>query len=405
MAMPPTAVVCRRLMALTAILAGVLLLAAVIVQLSGYEIARHITRLGLGAYDETLARYTVENLVRAAGVFGVAALLFGFGRPRVGRDRPALWLLALLALVLALDLTTVARRYVRPIDVQPSYASKVVTDTAVARGGVGASIANYVPTRDASGADWFANSLLWYGLRSALAVDAGTNAAPVLQALAQRPETFWRATHARFVVAPWRAAAPLLKRQVLEPLVAFSLGQGTVRQVPPSPDASVLAEFGGALPAAYVVSGWQTATNEAAQLQAMILPDWDPARTTVCDAAGRTGAESRVIGQARISQRRGWDFRMTTTVDVDTPQAGLLVLDEKYADDLVARIDGRESPVHRANALWAAVEVAAGHHEVAVRRRLHTGPVLLSGGLGALVAVWGLARLLGGRRRKDAPKT
>ena len=393
MELPPAAMVGHRLIVLAAVLACALLITAGIVSASGTEIAAHIAQLGLGGYGERLAGYAVENLVRAACLFGVAALLFGVGRPRVGRGRPAVWLLAVLALVVAVDLATVAQRFMRPIDMQPFYTSHVVSDTAVARGGIGAGVANYATGNDSSH-DWFASSLSEQGLRLSLAPPAsGSREAAVLQALAKRPEVLWRATHARFVIAPWKAAAPLVKSQVLEPLVSFALGQGNVQQAQPSMETDVLAAFGGALPAAYVVDGWQGGLNETAQVQRIGAADWDPAQTTLCDAAVSTNGMSRIIGQAQVIRRRGVDFCLTTTVAVNTPQPGLLILDENYADALAAHVDAQVVPVHRANALWVAVEVPAGRHRVTVRRCLHAGPFLVSALAGALVILWGLLRL------------
>ena len=154
----------------------------------------------------------------------------------------------------------------------------------------------------------------------------------------------------------------------------------------------MLAAFGGALPAAYVVDGWQGGLNETAQVQRIGVADWDPAQTTLCDAAGSTTGVGRIIGQAQVARRRGADFCLTTRVAVNTPQPGLMMLDEKYAGDLLARVDGREVPVHCANALWAAVEVPVGRHEVTVRRRPHALPMLLSGGAGLLIGLWGALR-------------
>jgi hypothetical protein len=221
----------------------------------------------------------------------------------------------------------------------------------------------------------------------------------VWQALANRPDALWRATHTRFVIAPWKVAASLVKGKVLDPLTSFALGQGTVRQAPPSMDACVLTSFAGALPPAYVVDGWQGGLSETAQVQRMSMADWDPARVTVCDAGTATTNESRMIGAARVVQLSGADFRLATIIAVDTPQPGLLLLDEKYADNLLACVDGREVPVHRANAIWTAIEVPAGRHEVTLQRRPHVLPVLLSGGGGLAIGVWGVLQLLCGWRR------
>ena len=396
--LPPTAVVARRMAMVALAMAGVLMLAAGGVAASSQAMASSIARLGLGAYGDALVDYTVENLVRAAGVVGVAALLFWLGRPRVGQSRPGVWLLVVLVGVLAVDSATVAQRFMRPMDLRPFYVRNVVSEALRARGGIGCGVANYVGGNEVT-RDWFACSLWREGARLALAPVPGSAAGAVMQAVGKRPEVLWRALHARFVIAPWKNAAPLVKGQLLEPLVSFALGQERVQSVPPSADASVLAAFSGALPGAYVVDGWQGGLEVQAQVQQMGGTDWDPARTTLCDVNGSTNAAGHIIGHAQVTQLRGYDFHLTTALAVDTPQAGLLVSDELYADDLVACLDRRETPVHCANALWAAVEVPAGKHTVTIRRRSHVPPVLVSAMVGLALGLWGALRLVWGARR------
>ena len=380
------------------IAAGAALTAAGLVAVARADTARNIAQLGLGPVADALAGYQISNLLRTALLFGVAAALFGLGRPRVGRDRPAVWMLMVLAAVLALDLGSVARRYIRPIDVGPFYAANSVTDAALAHGGIGVGVANYATGNDV-GRDWFASSLAQSGLRQTLPVDPDGTDARVARALQGRTETLWRALHTRLVIARWQAAEPLVRSQVLRPLISFSLGQGTVRQVAPAADACVLAEYAAAMPDTYVVDRWQSATDEQEQVRAMGIADWDPARTTLCDASMAHGGEGRVVGRAQVVRRRGWNFRLTTAVDVETPQGGLLVTDERYAPDLAALLDGQVVPLHRANALWAAVEVPSGRHTVMLRRQSRVLPVLLSAGVGLGLGAWALVRLLGGRRR------
>ena len=175
-----------------------------------------------------------------------------------------------------------------------------------------------------------------------------------------------------------------------------------MRTVSPASDACLLAEFAAALPPAYVVDRWQVTAAGAAQVQAVAAPDWEPARQTLCDAAGGGAAEGTgmPVGRAEVVRRSGAGFCLTTVVDVDAPQAGLLVSDEPYLDDLAATVDGRPATVHCANVLWAAVEVPAGRHTVSLRRRVQVGPLLVSGGTGLAVVLWGLWRCR--PRRRDA---
>jgi len=80
---------------------------------------------------------------------------------------------------------------------------------------------------------------------------------------------------------------------------------------------------------------------------------------------------------------------LSTTIEFDVPQCGLLILDERYADNLVARVDGRVVPVQCANALWAAVQVTAGRHAVVLSRAsAWLLPMLVSLATAVGVAIW-----------------
>jgi len=376
------------------------LIAAGMSALARTDNARSIAQLGFGSLADALAGYQVENLLRSALFFGVVAALFGLGRPRAGRVRPATSLLILLAAALAFDLGPVAQRFVRPIDMGPFYAANCVTDAAREHDCFGAGVANYA-TSNESGRDWFANSLAQNGLRLALPTDAEGADVQVVQALGKRTETLWRALHARVVIANWKDALPLVNSQLLRPLVSFSLGQGTVRQVTPSADACVLALYTGAMPDTYVVDHWRAVTNEQEQIRIMGDGNWDSARMTLCDAPASNEGDSHSIGHARIIHQSGLDFHFTTAVDVEAPQSGLLVTNERYALGLIARLDGHRVPVRCANALWVAVEIPAGRHAVVISRERHCLPVLLSAGAGLCLGSWGLIRMLGRQRRKD----
>lgn len=377
---PGPSAICRAARILAGIALGcaaVLFFAAGITAVNKAEIGAHISRMGLGQVADGLAGYMSSNLVRAALVFGVAAFLFWMGRARGGRLQPAAWLLLILALVFALDRVTVGQRYVKTIPIEPYYASNCVTDAALAGGGCGAGVANYATAGTDSVRDWFASSLVQNGLRSALPTDAKSDDGKVFQALDKRsPDIFWRVAHVRFVAAKWSepAVAPMVQGHVLKPLISFMLGNGVVHAVQPDMASFVLAEFAAAAPDAYVVSQWQGGLNDQDQLRAMSAPEWNPEKTTLCDASDATVAvdasnrTSHVIGQAHIRQRRGADFHLSTIVDVTVPEAGLLVVDEQYANDWVASVDGKSAPVRRANVLWCAVEVPSGAHVVTLHK-------------------------------------
>jgi hypothetical protein len=147
------------------------------------------------------------------------------------------------------------------------------------------------------------------------------------------------------------------------------------------------------------VDGGLGGVAATSQVAALRQPDWDPARQTVCDAPGGTSAVSRLIGRAQVRQARNVHGALATEVEVEAPQPGVLVLDEKYDGSWQVRVDGQPALLRCANVLWAAVELPAGTHTVTLQRPLQFRPLLLSAAAGAAVALWGLVRLV--RRRKS----
>jgi hypothetical protein len=394
--------VLRRAAVVVMVGGGVLLLAAGVVAAGSREsVMARVAATGLAPMAGALADFMASNLARGGFLMLLTAVLLWLGRVRASWRLPV-WLLAgAVTVILATDLVLVARRYVRPINMEPFYARNAVVETALKQGGLGAGVANYIRMPRPQDPDWFSSTLFRNGLKMTL--PAGEEAtAPIVQvaqALEKRPEILWRTLHTRFVVAPWKAAGGLVQAQMLKPLLSFTLGQGTVRQTAPAEDAYVLADFAGAMPSVYLVDSWLGGVAATSQVSALRQADWDPARQTVCDAPGATSAVSRLIGRAQVRQTRNMHGALATVVEVEAPQPGLLVMDEKYDGNWQVRVDGHPALLRCANVLWAAVEVPAGTHTVTLQRPLQFRPMLLSAGAGALVVLWGLARLV--RRRKS----
>lgn len=384
--------------AMRAAMIGATVLAVLLLSMAGLAVLaregviEYVTRLNLGQVARPLADYFTINLLRGALLAFVVAGLLWQGRPRSHRPRPNVWLITVLALMVTVDLISVGRRFVRPLNLGPFYAINAVTEAVTQQGGVGTTVANYVTAND-PGRDWFASALLRNGLRLSLSADPNSVEGRIAQAFGRRPETFWRASHTRFVTAKWTVAEPFVRSGVLRPMLAFKLGQGSVQLVTPTADAYVLAEYVKALPEAYVVNCWRGGLGEAAQLQAMTEEGWDSMVTVVSDTpagSAATGTVGRVIGQTRLKQRRGWNFRLSTIAEVDHTQPGLLVLDEPYASGLEVRVDGRATPLRRANGIWAAVEVPAGRHTIVFRHMLSPLLPIISALAGVAMGLWGL---------------
>ncbi len=122
-----------------------------------------------------------------------------------------------------------------------------------------------------------------------------------------------------------------------------------------------------ALPRAYFVSGVIPASdmNEAAKLLA--APDFDPHRSAVLESGGAVAA--RPAGPAAGIVK--WIERSADRVllEVESPEAALLVLSDNHYPGWEAALDGRPVPIHPANVAFRGVAVPAGRHAVEFRYR------------------------------------
>jgi hypothetical protein len=81
-------------------------------------------------------------------------------------------------------------------------------------------------------------------------------------------------------------------------------------------------------------------------------------------AAGmKLGALVNAVSTAKIASWRPGRIE----VDVDAATAGVLVLHDTYYPGWIAEVDGRETPIMRAEVLFRAVEVPAGRHRIVFR--------------------------------------
>jgi len=146
------------------------------------------------------------------------------------------------------------------------------------------------------------------------------------------------------------------------------------------------------------------APEEADALATLADPAFDPAREVLLPAAAGPGAVGLTSGAdplepaasaARIVSRQP----DTVAAEVDLAAPGWLVVVDGYDPGWTARVDGLAAPLLRANMLFKAVPVPAGHHHVDMRYR---SPLMrLSAVLSGSAVAGGLA-LAAARRRRAA---
>jgi Bacterial membrane protein YfhO len=141
----------------------------------------------------------------------------------------------------------------------------------------------------------------------------------------------------------------------------------------PASNLTLLGVYGGAflyrnddlLPRAYLVGGVLPAADDVTALDLMLSDSFDPRRSVLLDApppryvAGR----GEVAGSADLVRYTA----NTAELKVQTQRDALLVFSDSYYPGWVADVDGRPTPIYRANVTQRAVAVPAGEHRVTFR--------------------------------------
>jgi hypothetical protein len=160
-----------------------------------------------------------------------------------------------------------------------------------------------------------------------------------------------------------------------------------------SPQPSYLYENLYFVPRAYVAGTSIFTTSPLETLSWMASPTFDASENVIL--AADPGASPAVhgsgpAGQVEITKRQ--PNKVTLTADLSRP--GYVVLLDRYDSDWHAKIDGRETPVMRANQLFRAVYAEPGQHVIIFYYRQRG---LLAG---MLISILTLVGLLWGYLRK-----
>ncbi len=160
-----------------------------------------------------------------------------------------------------------------------------------------------------------------------------------------------------------------------------------------------------ARPVAYLSYHVEATPDERAALAATTARQQPPDRADLLLATETTAADGLPTGGtcggvSRARQVVAAQTANTVTLRTASACAGLLVLNHSWAPGWTATVDGRETPVLRANYLARAVAVPAGEHAV----RLVYAPRSFFAGLGVTSATASgllLAAAVGWRRKHD----
>jgi len=380
----------------------VLLVASVLVAVvSKPQLVKHITELGLGAVAPALGDYTIQNFIRSiilvffVGLVSWGALKWG------GWVRTALG--GVLFLALAFDHAAVASRFVRVLNVEPlCYPNMVVQTIQKEARSTVANVVNYV-TSNRGVQDWFSESLGENGLCNLTPDPGGDPHEPLprlFSTLARDPHRLWQVCQVQYVVVPRKSCEPFLRAGVLRDVADMTLGAGTVHHTTTVDDNTVtLARVCEIKGGPHLVLDWKGGIPFDQQVDALGGTALDvsdappPARSSAEHAPIRDDARQTV----RIQTLRGSPGVFSTRLEVGAGQNALLIFDEKKKNGMEVFVDGGQTKLFTANAIWPAILVSPGNHQVVLRLARHRLPILISGLCSLCVVGWGL---LPGRRRR-----
>ena len=128
-----------------------------------------------------------------------------------------------------------------------------------------------------------------------------------------------------------------------------------------------LFEFNGALPRAKLFTHWQVTTNDAAALEQLKSPGFDPAQTVLVAndlptpvAAAATNQTGGTVEFAHYEPKR-------IQLDATAVAPSVLLLNDRFNPNWKVLVDGKPEPVLRCNYLMRGVYLGAGKHRVEFR--------------------------------------
>lgn len=195
-----------------------------------------------------------------------------------------------------------------------------------------------------------------------------------MRKLGSNPKKMLQLTNVRYLLAPGRIGDP-----DFVPVASVKYGDTPV----------VVHRFTNALERYYVVSRWEVVA-EAQALDRLAAPDFDP-RESVLIHSGQAGVPDQSAGPVMATCEVTGYSRAGATVKTRSSHPVVVVGLERHSASWAVFVDGKRSPMLKANWMLRACPVPAGEHTVEWR-------LVGDGGVGLYVGVagWLVAALAAG---------
>jgi hypothetical protein len=366
--------------------------------------------VGLAGGADTLFKCLCGGLRHGGILFLLAA--GAFVAARTAPRRVVGMLPACLLVIVAIDVASVGKHYVRVKDVSALYRPNPVADTILADDHFravyylgprrrGPSVIEGQPGMERSGTwrDWqwgnFTHHRVDFTEPRIETVRMTEDYERYFAALEKSKPRLWQLTSTRYLLGQTKAFEPLIRHDAFEVVQSFSSAAERVTLTGSGGGQNVLVRYKGALPRALVYHAWETVDRDDA-LGKLADEKWDPI-ASVCVSGDCPPAREP---QASVSPVE--ITRHTTTkvvLEADLQREGVLLLNDRHDPDWKVTVDGEPAELLVCNYIMRGVHLPAGSHRIVMTYRPYLMPFLLSlAALAAIVGWWVLTIL---RTRKQ----
>jgi hypothetical protein len=354
----------RRRLFVAIIAAGVwgslLLMGSFVVSSAGSSFAAHWRDIGLGQSSVTMLGVMAAALRHGSFVFFLTGGLVAAGLYLSSPTRSGTVFACGMLLIVACDMSAVAKRYVRVQDMSAHYAANPVADHIRS---------DPVPGR----LSYHLSQRVWqHPLWSNFAYH---NAVEILEPRADRPlsgdyqEFFsalgrktvrlWQLTNVRYIAGPVKMLQGLAGQRSFEVVGYFDTPRLRVGALRPTGGENMLVRFSGSLPRALVYHNWESLGADET-LSRLADDAFSPGKTLLVTTNVAPVASEKPPTAAVVKLYR----RQKVVVDVNVGEPGILLLNDKYDADWRVDVDGEASELLRCNHIMRGVRVPRGAHTV-----------------------------------------
>ena len=204
--------------------------------------------------------------------------------------------------------------------------------------------------------------------------------AQFFQAMERNPLRLWQLAGVKYLIAPTAPARAAISDPLLQDKIAGvqafqasgnRLDNLTVQSVAdPSRSTHLIIQLKDYLPKALFVPGLEILPTTDTEARRLNAPDWNPRQTLLVT---EDIAKSADLGEAAILPTSQGTARLVRyekdyiEVEAQTVSGGYLLINDRFEDSWHAQVNGKDTPVFRANMILRGMRLPPGNSRVVLR--------------------------------------